>query len=126
MSNLSFLTNFQKRLHEDIDREIARGCLPTMKDRPRLPYIDATINETLRYCCLVPLALPHSNHEDVQINGYHIPKRSVIMPNILKIHFDSKCWPNPEKFDPERFLSDTGSDIIKHDAFMPFSIGNVN
>ena len=112
-------------LQEETDSGVlSTSSFPTMKDRPSMPYTQATLNETLRYSCLVPLSLSHANTEAVEINGYHIPKRCVIMPNIMKIHFDPKRWINPESFDPSRFLSINGNDLIKQDAYMPFSIGS--
>lgn len=45
------------------------------------------------------------------------------MANIWAVHNDPKIWDNPHIFDPNRFLSDDGKEVIKHEALMPFSIG---
>ena len=42
--------------------------------------------------------------------------------NLWAIHHDPNYWDKPEQFNVERFLSPEGK-LIKHDAFMPFSVG---
>ena len=108
----------QKKIQEEIDIKIAlTSAFPSMRDRPQMPYTEAAINETLRYSCLLPLSIPHANMEAAEINGYHIPKRCTILPNVKKIHFDSKRWVNPEEFDPGRFLSADGKHVTKQGIF---------
>lgn len=82
----------QKKAQAQIDAVVSKGRLPTIEDRPSLPYIDAIIREVLRYnpimplcaCilrfpqsfCLIPQipALPHATVDDDIYEGYHIPK----------------------------------------------------
>ena len=47
----------QARAQEEIDSVIGEGLnkLPEWDDRPSMPYIDAVINETLRWFPVVPL-----------------------------------------------------------------------
>jgi cytochrome P450 len=44
------------------------------------------------------------------------------MPMISVLHYDERIFPNPEKFDPTRFLDDNGQ-LKKVDELMPFSMG---
>ncbi|GIY60312.1 cytochrome P450 2U1 [Caerostris darwini] len=60
--------------------------------------------------------------EETTIEGYKIPKRSVIVSNLYSIHFDPKLYPNPEKFDPKRFLNDEGKRIKMEGPFL-FGLG---
>ncbi|GIX68348.1 cytochrome P450 2U1 [Caerostris extrusa] len=60
--------------------------------------------------------------EETTIEGYKIPKRSVIVSNLYSIHFDPKLYPNPEKFEPKRFLSDQGKRIKMEGPFL-FGLG---
>ena len=48
----------QKRAQAEIDLVIGRNWLPTFEDRASLPYIDATLRETLRWEPVVPLGNP--------------------------------------------------------------------
>ncbi|CAI9786453.1 unnamed protein product [Fraxinus pennsylvanica] len=73
-------------------------------DISRLPYLQSVIKETFRFHPTGPLLIPHKAEVDTEINGYIIPKDSQIFVNIWAIGRDSSIWPNPESFDPERFL----------------------
>ena len=39
----------QRRAQEEIDTIVGRGRLPTFNDKPYLPYVQAMIQETLRW-----------------------------------------------------------------------------
>ena len=40
---------------------------------------------------------------DCTINGLFIPKDMPIVIPILALHMDPEAWPNPTKFDPDRY-----------------------
>ena len=90
-------------------------------DRVKLPFIEATILEIQRLANVVPLAIQHSTNNDTTLLGYHIPKNTVVLPNVYSALMDPKHWDQPNKFNPERFISSNGK-LIKHDAQMPFGI----
>jgi cytochrome P450 len=71
----------QKKAQEELDRVIGGGRLPTSADKGTLPYIDAIVKETHRWHPVAPMALPHSSTQDDVINGYRIPKGSLLLPN---------------------------------------------
>jgi cytochrome P450 family 9 len=54
-----------------------------------------------------------------------IEKGTVISTSIVGFHYDPNYFPNPEKFDPDRF-SDENRLNINMDAYMPFNIGPRN
>jgi long-chain fatty acid omega-monooxygenase len=87
-----------------------------------LPYTEAVILEIQRCASLVPLGVPHRNREDITVNGFTIPKGTLISANLFSIHRDARWWKNPEKFDPNRFL-DENMKLTRPDGFMPFSTG---
>ncbi|OWA52871.1 putative Cytochrome P450 2U1 [Hypsibius exemplaris] len=69
-----------------------------------------------------PLGVPHQKREGIQLEGYTIPKDTLIIANLFSIHRDSRNWKNPKKFDPTRFLDSDGK-LTRPDGFIPFSIG---
>ncbi|GFS64938.1 hypothetical protein NPIL_380401, partial [Nephila pilipes] len=59
---------------------------------------------------------------DTIIDGYWIPKRSLICANLGSIHFDPEIYPDPEKFQLERFLK-VEEKSSKREGPYPFGIG---
>ena len=94
-----------------------------MADRPRLPYTYATINEVLRMNHPVPLNLLHRASESFELAGYTIPKDSELMTPMWSMNMDPDIWKDPEKFDPERHLSEDGKTVNLLEGFLPFGTG---
>ncbi|KFP71068.1 Cytochrome P450 1B1, partial [Acanthisitta chloris] len=64
----------------------------------------AFIYETLRYSSFVPITIPHATTDDVELEGFHIPKGTVVFINQWLVNHDSSKWPDPQRFDPGWFL----------------------
>ena len=61
--------------------------------------------------------------EDVWVAGYFFPKNTNVMASISYIHYDPDIWPDPERFDPDRFLDGSGKFVPPKSGFLPFSVG---
>lgn len=107
-----------RRMREEI-AEVIGDRRPTAEDLKALPYTKAVFQEAMR---LYPPAwiLARAPIEDTEIDGYFIPSgtRLFISPYVLHRHPD--VWPDPEGFDPSRFLGEP-----EHDRFgyLPFGAG---
>lgn len=101
---MTLYPEIQKKAQAEIDAVVGTDRLPTLADRPHLPYVDAVISETLRWAPVGPLSVAHRLQEDDIHNGYFIPKGSIIIPNAWAMLHDPQTYRNPEKFDPDRFL----------------------
>ncbi|XP_078605868.1 cytochrome P450 2J4-like [Branchiostoma floridae x Branchiostoma japonicum] len=119
---LAMDTNIQERVQTEIDAVVG-GALPALSHRSRLPYTDACIMEAQRIRTVVPLGLPHATTRQVTINGFDLPAGTQVLSNLWSVHMDPEYWPDPERFDPSKFLDAEGRIINKPDAFMPFSGG---
>nr|AGN04281.1 cytochrome P450 [Oryzias melastigma] len=101
--------DIQRKLHELIDRVVGRDRLPSVEDRPHMPYLDAFIYETMRFTSFVPVTIPHSTTSDVSVNGLSIPKDTVVFVNQFSVNHDPLIWRDPQVFDPSRFIDESGS-----------------
>ncbi|XP_063858293.1 cytochrome P450 2L1-like isoform X1 [Scylla paramamosain] len=113
----------QRRIQQELDEVVDRATLPSHVHRPRLPYLDATINEVLRVSALVTSGVAHAAAHDTYLDKHFIPKGTIVIGNIGFCHFDPNYWDEPEEFRPERFLNESGKLSIPKEAFLPFGTG---
>uniref|UniRef100_A0A671VXC9 Cytochrome P450, family 2, subfamily N, polypeptide 13 n=1 Tax=Sparus aurata TaxID=8175 RepID=A0A671VXC9_SPAAU len=112
----------QEKVHAEIDRVIGQNRLPTMADRPNLPYTDAVIHEIQRIGNIVPFNGPRMAAKDTTLGGYYIPKGTTLMPILTSVLFDKDEWETPDNFNPGHFLDAEGK-FVKKEALLPFSAG---
>ncbi|OJT04437.1 O-methylsterigmatocystin oxidoreductase [Trametes pubescens] len=94
------------KARKEIDSVVGTGRLPTLSDRPALPYVNAVMNECLRWGAPVPLGLPHRLMEDDVYNGMIIPRGTLVFANIWNMTRNPDVFPDPESFNPERYMED--------------------
>lgn len=110
----------EAKLHHELD-SVLQGGVPTLADLKRLPYSLMVIKEAMR---LYPPAWMVSREatEDLELNGYTIPKGSIVGVYIYGAHHNPNYWQNPEEFDPERFSAENEGNTHKF-AYLPFGGG---
>ena len=79
--------------------------------------------EIQRLGSIAPMAVPHRALRDVHINGYTIPKDTMVFSILYHILRDPDYWTDPNVFKPERFLTTDGKQVIKEERFIPFGVG---
>lgn len=94
---------------------------PEAADLPRLPYLRAIYDESLRLFPPIPTVARTASEEDA-IRGHRIPAGSNIVCVPWVTHRDPRWWPEPDKFQPERFLSANKTNRPKY-AYYPFGGG---
>ncbi|KAJ3540330.1 hypothetical protein NM208_g5116 [Fusarium decemcellulare] len=90
---------------EELDRVVGRGRLPQWDDEADLPYIRAIIKETLRWRPVNKFGMYHASTEDDWYDGHFIPQNSVVVLNWWAIQRDPTRYPDPDAFDPARYLN---------------------
>ncbi|XP_055388171.1 uncharacterized protein LOC129616537 [Condylostylus longicornis] len=118
---LATYQEIQEKCYEDILQLPDDFSELTIANLNNLQYLDCVIKESLRLYPPVPL-IARKTEEEVVIGNYILPKGCNINIHIFDIHRDSYHFPNPEVFDPNRFLPENS--IKRHPyAYIPFSAG---
>ncbi|KAI0078339.1 614 534 cytochrome P450 [Panus rudis PR-1116 ss-1] len=117
----------QEALYQDLKKNFPDGRIPTYDDINKLGHVEAVMNETLRLFPPAP-SVPKYATEDTTFVTKNAAGEKVVVPvpagtgislNISALQKNPRYWPNPDKFDPGRFLSNDWP----RDAFVPFSGG---
>ncbi|XP_011266920.2 probable cytochrome P450 303a1 [Camponotus floridanus] len=111
----------QRKAHEEIDRVVGRDRFPTLADKPRMPYVQAIVLESIRIFMGRTLNVPHRALKDTTIVGHKIPKDTMLVANFNTVLMD-ESWIDPEDFCPERFLDSSGN-VVTPKKYFPFSLG---
>lgn len=111
-------TDARARMFDEIDRVLA-GRRPTPDDLAKLPWTTACIQEAQRYFSAAWILSRKAVEDDV-IDGHHIRAGTTVIIPIHHIHHDPRWWPDPEDFDPTRFL---GGGDRPRSAYLPFGGG---
>ncbi|PCH43269.1 cytochrome P450, partial [Wolfiporia cocos MD-104 SS10] len=96
-----------RKAQEEVDRVVGPDRLPDFSDRESLPYTECIFKECHRWICPSPLGIPHRATEDDEYLGYHIPKGTMIIPNIWSVQKRPYAYVylDPQAFRPERYLT---------------------
>ncbi|KIJ51006.1 hypothetical protein M422DRAFT_27100 [Sphaerobolus stellatus SS14] len=100
-----------KKAQTELDLVVGNSRLPEFEDRSALPYLEAALNEVVRWFPVVPTALPHATTADDVYEGYRIPSGSVVIPNSWKILHDEESYADPYAFRPEFYSKGKWRDI---------------
>lgn len=123
--SLAIYPECQDKLLEEVDSVIEKndGKL-TYESIAQMHYMDMVISETLR---LYPAALrtDRESSKDCRIKDIVIPKGMVITINVYAVHQNEAFYPDPKKFDPERF-SPENKEKRHPCAYLPFGVGPRN
>jgi cytochrome P450 len=108
----------ERTLHAELD---GLDGLPTSADLPALTYTRAVVTEAMRRYPPVWM-IGRSLATDVEIGGWHAPAGSLVAVSPLLMHHDARWFPEPETFDPGRWL-DARKDAVPRHAYLPFGTG---
>lgn len=117
---LSQNPNVEAKMWQEID-EVLSGRLPTPEDYLKLKYTEMVLSESMR---LYPPAwlIGRRTIKECQIGGYNVPVDSITFMCQYLMHRDERYFPEPEKFDPERWTVEAKEKRPKH-SYFPFGGG---
>jgi cytochrome P450 len=112
--------DIQQKVYDEI---VSAGDHPlSFADVSRFHYLNAVIKETLR---LYPPAIgvfAREAQEKMELGGYQLPRGSIVYAFSYVTHRDPRWFPEPERFNPERFMGEKGKSISPF-AYFPFGAG---
>jgi cytochrome P450 len=110
----------QARVHAELD-DVLGGRPPTWADLPQLGYLRACVDEGLR---LYPPAwvLTRQALTADEVGGVEVPAGTLLIISPWLLHRRATSWPEPTRFDPERFLDDQAA-ASRVGAYLPFGAG---
>uniref|UniRef100_A0A182Q668 Uncharacterized protein n=1 Tax=Anopheles farauti TaxID=69004 RepID=A0A182Q668_9DIPT len=117
----------QQRVYEEIQAIVgpdARTQELTYGTLQELKYLDMVIKETLRINPSVPI-IGRRSAGDMLIDGVSIPKGMDFGILIYALHNDPLLYPDPARFDPERFSEEASAKRSPY-SYIPFSVGSRN
>ncbi|XP_055947998.1 cytochrome P450 3A8-like [Argiope bruennichi] len=122
-------------LHQDIQDKVRAEVDSLLKEHngkltyeavQSMKYLDNVISETLR---IYPISvrLERRAEEDYKLGdtGITIPKGMIVSIPVIAVHRDPKYWPDPEKFDPDRFTPEQRAQRDPY-SYLPFGAGPRN
>ncbi|XP_060528315.1 uncharacterized protein LOC132703207 [Cylas formicarius] len=118
---LGMHASVQETLYEEVKRCVESETAILHEDIQELKFNEQVILETLRLFPALPF-LGRYVRNDIDLGTKIIPKGSNVILPLYLIHRNEKFWPNPEKFDPDRFSSQNLANIVPG-SYVPFSMG---
>lgn len=110
----------QQRLQAELAQSLAGGT-PQAADLARLPYLEMVLYESLRMYPPV-WTIARRPQEDIKLGGFEVRRDSVIIMPQWVMHRDPRFFPDPDRFDPERWTPEARAARPKH-SFFGFSAG---
>ena len=117
---LSQYEDVEKKVHAEVDSASYKD-IPAFEDLDQLKYVRQVVEESLRYYPPVWLFTRKAINDD-QLGDFFIPAGSDIFISPYYLHRHKEFWPEPEQYNPERFIEEAVKQQHKQ-AYIPFSVG---
>ncbi|MGE2714575.1 cytochrome P450 [Mycolicibacterium litorale] len=95
---------------------------PAIADLGDYPLLDAAFKEVLRMYAPAG-TLFRQAIADTEVAGHYIPRNSQVAINVYASMRLADWWPDPDRFDPGRFLDGADAGPVHRYAFAPFGGG---
>lgn len=102
-------------------RQRLEGRPPSADDLAALPYLGATLQETMRLYPAAPVLISRRSTAPITLGGWQLPARTIFTVPVQLLQQDARWFPEPATFHPERFMADARQ--APRGAYMPFGTG---
>ena len=117
---LALHPDIEARLHHELDGVLSDRTM-SGEDLPKLVYLRRVVDETMRLYPPLPVMLRSAAADD-RVCGRRVPRRSVVAVMPWVVHRHNKLWPEPGRFDPDRFAPERAGERRRY-AYLPFGVG---
>ncbi|KAH7652465.1 Isoflavone 2'-hydroxylase protein [Dioscorea alata] len=108
-----------KKAKTEIDMNVGHDRILDESDLLKLPYLKNIIKETLRLSPPLQGIPPRASSGDCTIQGYHVPRGTMLFINVWGLQKDPELWDDAMSFKPERFAREKEGGI----KYIPFGAG---
>ncbi len=110
----------ERKMHQELG-QVLQGRAPTVDDVPKLKYLEAVLAESMR---LYPpaWAMGRRARNDFSLGDYRLPAGTTVLVSQFVSHRDPRNFPDPLRFDPERF-AEGGKNSFPKFTYFPFGAG---
>jgi len=111
------------RVQEEVDR-VCGDRAPTVADMMELKFTTRVINESMRLYPQPPVLIRRAL-EAVTLDGYKIEPGTDFFISVWNLHRNPRLWPEPDRFNPDRFPIDQKmpNEVTENFAYLPFGGG---
>ena len=109
-----------EKARAEVDAVLA-GREPGPDDVAQLPWLGATLKEAMRLFPPIGALLTRRCTRDITVGRHALPARTMLRVTPWVLHRDARWFPNPERFDPARFMPDAPPP--PRGAYIPFGLG---
>ncbi|KAK1978583.1 cytochrome P450 [Colletotrichum cereale] len=96
---------YMHKVQAMLDEVVGNERMPVYADKAQLPYIDAMMEEVMRWRPILPAGMDHTAREEDEYMGFRIPKGATIVYSSWVIARDKNVFgPDADEFRPERWL----------------------
>ncbi|XP_015522048.2 uncharacterized protein LOC107225926 [Neodiprion lecontei] len=123
---LALHQDIQEKVADEANRVLAKFGGMSYNGIKEMHYLQKVVSETLRkYPAATILNRECTAEIDLPETGLHVEKGTAIIIPVYGIHHDPQIYPNPEKFDPERFTEENIASRHPY-TYLPFGEGPRN
>ncbi|XP_043485403.1 cytochrome P450 4C1-like [Polistes fuscatus] len=116
--------DIQENIRDEVKSIMGEDNNLTISSFQELSYLERCLKESLRLYPSVHLISRYIS-KDMQLKHYLIPSKTMCIVNIYGVHRNPEYWPNPNVFDPDRFLPENIKGRHPY-SYIPFSAGPRN
>lgn len=105
LRTMALYPEIQRRIQKELDAVYEEGQTPSVLEKSKFSYIEATIMEVQRFFHITPITGPRRVLRETTLGGYTIPKNTTVLIHLRSVHMDKEHWGDPEVFSFNSYIN---------------------